>query len=92
MWRSDYDDAYETCARTNVELHVFSERESQTITDTLGMMPTASNADRWTLSSERYVQSFDFRRHLDWLLDRLESRASALHEIQSEPSLTGLTS
>jgi hypothetical protein len=95
MWRSEYNDAYETCERTAFELRIHSERHpTQALTDTLGMMPTKIEPVRdgaempcWVLSSERYVKSLDSRRHVERLLDRLETRASALHALQAAPGV-----
>ncbi len=39
----------------------------------------------WFLSSESAVKSMDLRRHLDWLLDKLEPTADALRVLQIEP-------
>ncbi len=36
----------------------------------------------WGLDSEGVVASRDLRRHLDWLLDQLESKAVVLVELQ----------
>lgn len=36
----------------------------------------------WLLSSEPEVKSKDLRRHLDWLLDRLEKAMAPLNELQ----------
>ncbi len=38
----------------------------------------------WSLSSEGIVSSADIRDHLDWLLDKLTSRAAALLALQDE--------
>lgn len=36
----------------------------------------------WFLSSEGVVQSKDLRRHLDWLLDRLDGSAEGMRKLQ----------
>jgi len=41
----------------------------------------------WLLSSEGEVLSKDLRRHLDWLLDRIEPVAAQLRELQQHPSM-----
>lgn len=41
----------------------------------------------WFLSSENAVASLDFRRHLDWLLERLAGVDEALHALQAEPGV-----
>jgi hypothetical protein len=45
-------------------------------------IPTISN---WLLSSENQVSSKDIRRHLDWLLDKLEPALKQLSEFQKLP-------
>ncbi|MBF0548383.1 MAG: DUF4279 domain-containing protein [Candidatus Riflebacteria bacterium] len=42
----------------------------------------------WFLSSEKYVQSKDVRRHLDWLLERLAPVKNRLFEIQEAVGIT----
>jgi hypothetical protein len=42
----------------------------------------------WSLSSEGRSSSLDLRRHLDWLLDKLEPGASQLRELQYVPGVT----
>lgn len=42
----------------------------------------------WELESEGAVLSKDLRRHLDWLLDRIEPAASQLTELQEIPGVT----
>jgi hypothetical protein len=41
----------------------------------------------WFLSSEGQVSSKDVRRHLDWLLDKLELVSDRLKEIQEQPEV-----
>jgi Domain of unknown function (DUF4279) len=41
----------------------------------------------WFLSSEGYVSSKDVRRHLDWLLDKLEPVSDRLKELQKQPEV-----
>ena len=41
----------------------------------------------WYLSTEREVSSLDLRRHLDWLLQRLEGRRDALSELRANRSV-----
>ncbi len=45
--------------------------------------PRLTKYNAWFLSSENIVNSKDLRRHLDWLLDRLEACSEALHELQT---------
>ncbi len=41
----------------------------------------------WFLSSEMFVKSMDLRRHLDWLLDRVEAGAEGLSLLQQKPGV-----
>ncbi len=41
----------------------------------------------WFLSSEREVSSLDLRRHLDWLLDKVEPRTRQLRDLQQLPDI-----
>jgi hypothetical protein len=41
----------------------------------------------WTLSSEGSVESLDVRRHLDWLLGRLEAKTRELRGLQDAPGV-----
>lgn len=47
-----------------------------------------SKRNGWFLSSEGKSSSLDLRRHLDWLLDKLEPSASQLRELQEAPGVT----
>ncbi len=42
----------------------------------------------WFLSSENQQSSKDIRRHLDWLLDKLEVASSQLKNLQQQPGVT----
>jgi hypothetical protein len=44
----------------------------------------------WFLSSESDISSRDLRRHLDWLLDKIEPSAPQLSKLQTAPGLTML--
>jgi hypothetical protein len=41
----------------------------------------------WFLSSEGHVESKDVRRHLDWLLAKLQQNPEALRKLQSAPGV-----
>ncbi len=41
----------------------------------------------WFLSSEGEVSSLDLRRHLDWLLDKVQPRKSQLRDLQQLPDI-----
>lgn len=100
MGYAEYIDDYPTCDRTFVMLKVFNLPPSvvtsslglePTWTATRGAarMPWHHGSrqvetDYWRLDSEAAVDSFDTRRHLDWLLDRLEAAATALRNLRQE--------
>jgi hypothetical protein len=42
----------------------------------------------WFLSSEGKISSLDLRRHLDWLLDKLEPVSSRILDLQRVPGVT----
>jgi Domain of unknown function (DUF4279) len=41
----------------------------------------------WFLSSEDIVESKDMRRHLDWLIAKLQPSSNGLRELQAKPSI-----
>jgi len=102
--RTPYDDNYETCERTYAELRIYSDdMDPRLITRWLGIDPTEAStkgepvacgmgrqrvAKGWFLSSENVVASRDLRRHLDWLLDKIELTAGKLGELQNKAGLT----
>lgn len=45
--------------------------------------PRAATLNGWFLGSRGRVDSRDSRRHIDWLLDRLEPKAEALRALQA---------
>lgn len=48
-----------------------------------GYPPRVAPLNGWFLSSKGEVDSRDSRRHIDWLLDRIEPRAAAIHALQA---------
>jgi hypothetical protein len=44
--------------------------------------PRAATIDGWFLESRGQVDSRDSRRHIDWLLDRMEPKAEAVRSLQ----------
>lgn len=84
-----YKDDYPTCEQTYLSLRIFHDSATaQELTDTLKVSPTDSKEaghgkpTYWTVSTEGAVDSLDLRKHLDWLLDKLEPCKAALKEIQ----------
>jgi len=93
---SAYDDDYATCARTYASLRVFTDGlDPDGVTQVLGCQPTNLHRkgdpvgrsghtyrpmNGWFLSSKDSVSSDDLRRHIDWLLDRVDTtELGALH-------------
>lgn len=88
----EYDDNYPTCKATYASFLLYHEDlEPDEVSRRLSLAPSAafvkgpagsagSRAPRggWILSSKSTVDSKDTRRHVDWLLDRLEGRGSEL--------------
>lgn len=50
-------------------------------------VPVMGTVNSWLLSSENHVTSKDLRRHLDWLLDRVEPAGAQLRELQQHPDV-----
>ena len=44
-------------------------------------------SNRWYLKTEGFVESLDLRRHLDWLLEKVEPRARELKTLQQEEGI-----
>src|SRR5690349_14749451 len=49
-----------------------------------GSRPYVYPRGGWQLTSEGAVQSRDVRRHIDWLLDRVDSNAGVLKQLQEK--------
>jgi hypothetical protein len=86
---------YPACSETYVTLRVYlGETDPDFVTETVGVAPSSTQraGDRhgrtfiringWFLTSQNALASTDSRKHLEWLLDRLEGRASALRELR----------
>ena len=94
-----YDDDYDSCVVTYSTLRLFSDDVGPAeISQALKLEPTRSflkgepispRVDRprpqhgWLLCSEHHVHSRDSRRHLDWLLDLVESNSGAFTSLLS---------
>ncbi|MCU0914205.1 MAG: DUF4279 domain-containing protein [Planctomycetes bacterium] len=89
-----YNDEYATCEKTYATLCIYpGERDPDEVTERLRVQPTSiqrrgepfvvSSLRRcrlhaWFLCSQEYVESRDSRRHIDWILDRVEPARQAL--------------
>lgn len=87
-----YDDAYPTCLETYATLRVSSGHHDPA--HLAARLPISGMTCRlskrrgppiaiWRLSTQDTVQSRDTRRHVDWLLDRIEPFAIALDALRS---------
>jgi Domain of unknown function (DUF4279) len=89
-----YSDDYATCVETYATLRLFSaDRHPDMVTARLGIEPTQiitpilrfpKRKNGWFLCSRDDVRSHDTRRHIDWLLDRIEPSAGPLAALRSE--------
>jgi Domain of unknown function (DUF4279) len=95
----DYDDENESCSGTYCTLRLFSLALSpDQISTALQVEPTSSHRvgelispggsarrpeNHWHLSTKSFVSSRDFRRHVDWLLERLYAAESGFEKVRS---------
>jgi hypothetical protein len=83
-----YNDEYPTCDRTYATLCLYSDDlEPEAISSLVGALPSTSaekggslgtstaRRNTWLLTSEGAVESRDARRHIDWVLDRVDGPA-----------------
>jgi hypothetical protein len=101
--RTPYDDQDACVDRTEATLAIYyvdPEIVSQklnlipTVSQKIGVpriMPSGveriGRINSWLYSSSHVVSSKDIRRHLDWLLDRIEPSAIQLKELQALPGV-----
>jgi hypothetical protein len=94
-------DSYNTCEKTeatlaiyNIDPEVVSKKlgiapSSSKIKGLLNKMPNGSEKifplHNWLLSSENFVHSKDLRKHLDWILDKLDPISEQFLELQQIP-------
>lgn len=93
-----YDDNYATCSRTYATL-IIKYLDPSTITARLEIEPSESQIkgelirpfstriapmDGWFLCTKGRVESRDSRRHIDWLLDRIDGKAGEILRLQAE--------
>jgi hypothetical protein len=93
---STYDDNYATCSETFATLRVFTGTLSpDDFTVRMGVEPSSTQnkqvrskgrkdiAAGWYLTSQNKVNSRDVRRHIDFLLDQVATKAEALTWIRA---------
>ena len=93
------DSDYPTCQETYATLRVYPENlDPAEVTARLGIEPSdwqrrgesrkrgsrPAKLHGWFLSTKGAVESVDVRKHLDWLLERLASRADTILALQAE--------
>ena len=94
------DDEYATCVSTSARLRVMGETlRPELATALLGVQPTRTQVrgelpsptsnhpfkyGGWFLESLGQVQSRDSRRHIDWLLQQLLGKATAIAELKAQ--------
>ena len=101
-----YDDEYATCIETHAWLRVMGESlDPNAVTSLLQVQPTKTQLrgalpsegsshpykySGWFLESKAHVQSREARRHLDWLLVRLQDRHAELAGLKEEGNLVDI--
>lgn len=76
----------EVSSRLGLEPTTVNERGKQRVSLTTGRTRTLP-LNAWFVSSEGLVVSKDLRRHLDWVLDRIEPAADAICALQTVPGV-----
>lgn len=79
----DFDDNYSSCNRTYVTLSFYHrDRICEDITNYLNIEPTRSanreDSNSWHFSTQEFVESRDFRRHIIYLLSMLDEAGKPL--------------
>jgi hypothetical protein len=90
-----YVDDYGTCERTFATLRIYppGQVELELVSTLLGLAPSSKNEAKpgvrgWFLSTEGEVSSQDVRRHIDWILERVQPCASGLRQLQEMGAAT----
>lgn len=96
-----YDDSYPTCSRTYATLCIYLPNASNLdkLTEKLGIQPSRTQVKgeirkgqvrewptAWFLESKGIVESKDVRRHINWLLDKLQDEAEIIQQLLTEGS------
>jgi hypothetical protein len=99
MKRPDYDDDFPTCAYTWSTLRIFGDNANPSeITKILKLKPTGSfrkgepfskgrlvrKTNGWFLCTEKSVKSKDTRRHIDFILQAIGRKGSAVKLLQKQ--------
>jgi hypothetical protein len=93
----EYDDDYPTCNSTHATLCVYLPIDYDPIglSDKLGIQPSRKQVSgelrngkvkrwptAWFLESSEKVRSKDVRRHIDWLLQQINTKSDVIKELQ----------
>lgn len=95
-----YDDDYSTCAKTYAGLRIYpGEIHPNEVTKRLKIKPSKTQVagerigtkksqhvklNGWFLSTEKELQSVDYGRHIDWILDKLDGKEDVIHLLQKD--------
>lgn len=89
-----YDHKYRACTRTYSTLRIYpGTGHPDAITEALQVKPSRisvagvtgkNHVNGWFLSTQRKLKSKDSRRHIDWLLDKIEPVAEKINQLQKE--------
>jgi len=94
----EYEDDYATCSRTQASLRIIhDDLDPEEITRQLGTQPSwswrkgeprgkgkrPSHIGIWGLSTEKYVESRDLRRHLDWLISQMSGKEETFAQLRA---------
>ena len=89
----EYDDEYSACDDTYATLCIYpGGLRPEFVTEYIGLEPSRvsyeSNEERkkfngWFLTSQDELESKDSRRHIDWLLDKIEFKRKEIIEFQN---------
>ena len=95
----NYNDLYPTCSRTWATLCIFlpDTISPDTLTENLGVQPSKTHVkgevyngkvrkwpNAWFLEFTGKVESKEVRRHIDWLLEKVEHKSEILHQLQAD--------
>lgn len=95
----DYNDAYPTCSRTHATLCIFlpDTISPGELTEKIGIPPSKARVKgevyrgkvrewptSWFLESAGKVESKDVRRHIEWILEQIESKTEIIKQLQDE--------
>ena len=92
-----YDHKYPSCSRTYSTLRIYpKDLHPDVVTNKLKIKPTRiielgtivakgrRAVNGWFLSTKGKLKSKDTRRHIDWILDRVENVSNEINELQKD--------